>query len=410
MSTGDGGLSRRIAVVTPFLGKRSGTERCLAEQVERLAGAHGYEVHVYSERIHDLPIDDEGVVTARRGRIVWHRVPRSMGPNLPRYVWWLIANHVVRWRDRRRGATYDAIYSAGVNCIDADVISVHIVFREFFERVSRHLMLADHPAVTWARLLQRRVYYRLLIALERLVYGARGPRLIAVSRKTAADLVRWYRPRREVSVSYHGVDDRFTPEGRLALRRQARAALGLSDNAFAVLFIGNDWTTKGLPTLLRAAAAAEVPHLRLLVVGRDDTTLFEGLLRASPLRGCVTFLPTRGDVEFYYAAADCYVGPSLEDAFGLPPAEAMACGLPVIVSSRAGMTELVTDGFDALVLRDPYDTAELAGLLRRVVSDVPLRHRLGVQAAETLRRYTWDRNAAELEAIIRDAVQGKVVA
>ena len=49
-------------------------------------------------------------------------------------------------------------------------------------------------------------------------------------------------------------------------------------------------------------------------------------------------------------AADAYVGPSLEDAFALPPAEAMACGLPVIVSNQAGACEIITDGVDGIVL------------------------------------------------------------
>jgi len=48
------------------------------------------------------------------------------------------------------------------------------------------------------------------------------------------------------------------------------------------------------------------------------------------LEGRVLFLPQRPDVEWYYAAADAYIGPSLEDSFALPPLEAMACGLSVI--------------------------------------------------------------------------------
>ena len=45
---------RCIAVVSPFLDKRHGTERCVAEQVERLAQEYGYEVHVYSQRVEDM--------------------------------------------------------------------------------------------------------------------------------------------------------------------------------------------------------------------------------------------------------------------------------------------------------------------------------------------------------------------
>ena len=79
----------RIAVVTPFLYKRHGTERCVAEQVERLVAEYGYEVHVYSERVEDVGAP-----------ITWHRVPTFPGPHLFRYVWWFLANHLWRWWDR----------------------------------------------------------------------------------------------------------------------------------------------------------------------------------------------------------------------------------------------------------------------------------------------------------------------
>ena len=93
-------------------------------------------------------------------------------------------------------------------------------------------------------------------------------------------------------------------------------------------------------------------------------------------RGCaniVHILPPRKDVEFYYAAADAYVGPSLEDTFALPAAEAMACGLPVIISARAGASDIVHDGVDALVLNDPKDAAALATMIRRLYTDEPFR-------------------------------------
>ena len=99
------------------------------------------------------------------------------------------------------------------------------------------------------------------------------------------------------------------------------------------------------------------------------------------------------------------MGPSLEDAFALPPAEAMACGLPVIVSRQAGVSEIVSDGVDGLILRDPRDAKELAGLIRGLVEDADLRHRLGEQAVHTAQKYTWERNAAETAAFLENAMR-----
>ncbi len=396
----------RLAVVTPFLDKRHGTERCVAEQVERLAQDCGYEVHLYTQRVEDV-----GVVPAgghgrdMAGRIVWHRVPSApVGPYLVRYLWWFVANHWLRRRDARRGWRWDLVYSPGINCVDADVISVHIVFREFRAMVAEELKLRPGRMRSWPRLAHRRVYYRQILALERVVYGRDRSALLAVSRKTAADLARHYGRKSWVAVSYPGIDERFNPAGRAALRSRARAELGLAEDVWALLLIGNDWNQKGLPTLLRAVALLRDPRLKVMVVGKDDVTLFHGLIDQTGSRQRLVFLPSRRDVEFYYAAADCYVAPSLEDAFALPPAEAMACGLPVIVSSQAGVSEIVTDGADALVLKDPRSASELAGLIKRILDEPGLARGLGDRAAITARKYTWGRNAAELHAVFEDVL------
>jgi glycosyltransferase involved in cell wall biosynthesis len=395
---------RRIAVVSPFLDKRHGTERCVAEQVERLARDFGHEIHIYSRRVED-------VSQGGGGRIVWHSVPAVPGPGLVKYLWWFVANHVRRWWDERiRGIRYDLLYSPGINCVSADAISVHIVFAEFRERVGPDLAFRQNSLRTWPRILHRRLYYRLIVALERRVYPREDVALCAISRKTAHDLARFYGRNGDVAVVYYGVDaEQFSPSVRARQRPQARRGLGLPDGAYCLLLIGNDWRKKGLLCLLDAVRQVENTRLWVLVVGRDDRTPFEAQARACGLAARVRFLPLRPDVEFYYAAADAYVGPSLEDAFALPPAEAMACGLPVIVSSQAGVSEIVTDGVDALVLKDPKNAAELRALIEQLVDDPDLCRRLGEQGAVTARSYTWDRNAAELHSILEEVIARKGV-
>src|SRR5439155_13373686 len=119
------------------------------------------------------------------------------------------------------------------------------------------------------------------------------------------------------------------------------------------------------------------------------------------------FLALRPDVEFYYAAADAYVGPSLEDAFALPPIEAMACGLPVIASSYAGVSEVITDGVDGLILKDPTDAASLARLISDLYTDSTLRKRLGENARTTACQYAWGGNAEQLGAMFEEALAKK---
>ena len=384
----------RLVVVSPFLDKRHGTERCVAEQIERLSGA--YEIHVYSEYLEGIDLHN----------IHTHRVFVPPGPHLFRYVWWFVANHAYRWKDRHfRGVIPDIVYSPCVNCLDADVISVHIVFAEFRNQANEALKFGRNPWNTWPVLLHRRLYYRLCILLERHVYRNQKIVLIGVSAKTAGDITRCCGRSGSVGIVYYGLEpERFNPQRRQALRSSSRATLSIDDEEFVILLIGNDWKKKGLPCLLAAAARLADCRLHILVVGQDTLPPYQDMIHSLGLDGRVTFLPLRSDVEFYYAAADVYAGPSLEDAFALPPAEAMACGLPAITTRMAGASEIITQGEDGLILEDPTDAQTLSEWLQRLSKDPDWRNRMGEAASRTAAKYTWARNASEMRVVFDRAI------
>ena len=384
---------RRIAVVSPFIDKRHGTERRVAECISRLA--QDYEFHIYSNRVEDLDLS----------RVIWHRIPALPGPHLFAYLWWFAANHLWRWRDRRfRGLAPALVYSPGINCLDAGAISVHIVFARFRDCVKNELHLTRNPLAAWPQLIHRRLYYRLIEALEGRIYPRRDLALAVVSHKVAADLGHYYGRTSGISVIYNGLDpERFSPQRRASLRAAARSAVGLGERDFALLLIGNDWKNKGLLCLLQAAGQAADPRLKILVAGRDNPAPFAPVIERQGLAGRVSFLPPRPDVEFFYAAADTYVGPSLEDAFAQPPAEAMACGLPVVTSRQMGVAEIITHGQDGFILEDSGDSATLAQWIRRLSTNPELCRRLGEAAAQTARRLTWEQNAQQMRELFERA-------
>jgi glycosyltransferase involved in cell wall biosynthesis len=394
-----------IAVVSPFLDKRHGTERCVAEQIERLATE--FEIHLYSNAVQDVDLS----------HIVWHRVPRLPGPHLLAYGWWFAANHVCRWWHRvTRRVVPVMVYSPGINCLDADVVSVHVVFGAYIDQAGTELEFRAHPVRFWPRLLHRRLYYALIVALERLLYAAQThrtglmtrPTLTAISAKAARNLERYGRTQPEIPVIVYGIDpERFHPAARHTLRAAARESIELRDEDFAVLLVGNDWRNKGLPCLMQTLAAMPGLPMQLLIAGNDDVAPYREAITRLGLQDRIRFLPMRPDVEFYYAAADVYAGPSLNDAFGLPPLEAMACGVPAIVSSQAGVSDVMQDGVDGFILRDPQDSAALAQMLGILYEDEVVRDRIGKSAAETARKYTWTRNAQQLGELFREVLRRK---
>jgi UDP-glucose:(heptosyl)LPS alpha-1,3-glucosyltransferase len=388
----------QVAVVSPFLDKSYGTERIIIEWIARLA--EEFEFHVYSQDIKDVDLS----------KVVWHRIPKLPGPHLANFLWWFAANHIRRSWDRHvRGLQHDVVFSPGINCMDADLISVHIVFGEFFRRVKPELKLARNPVRFWPRLLHRKLYYRLIISLERRIYTGRANLLILIAKKTAADLDRHYARREGCVVLYLGLDHAtYQPARRIALRAEARRQLNLSDERFAVLMVGNDWHKKGIRVLLDALVILRDRPVDLLIVGREDPAPFRAMVAEKSLVNRVRFLPPRPDIEFYYAAADAYAGPSLEDTFALPPAEAMACGLPVVVSRENGVYEIIEQGVDGLILDDPNDANGLAAFIERLLADKEFRERMGEKAAEKANQFTWERNARDLAAMFESIARRKM--
>ena len=399
----------RLAVISPFVDRRHGTERCVAEQLERFCKIPELlEIHLYAQRVEDLPGVSAGKFDSFSGKIFWHKISRLPGPHLLGYVWWIIANQGHRWWDSRiRGLRCDLLYSPGINAFDADAISIHVVFHEFYSRVRSRLRLRDTALKSWPVVLHRQMYYRLICLLESWIYTRSTTALSVISRHAAESVAKAFG--RDAAVIPHGVDLAvFNPGARSAVRGNARKALQLQPGDFCFLLIGNDWKNKGLDALLRAAALCRDLPLKLLVVGSDDQRLYEQPLRELELADRFQFARPSSRVLDFYAAADAYVGPSLEDAYGLPIIEAMACGLPVVASARAGASEIISDAKDGFVLQNPEDEKEIAALLRRLVEDSTLRAEIGERAARTARDHSWDRNAADTWEFLLKTLGNKV--
>ena len=185
----------------------------------------------------------------------------------------------------------------------------------------------------------------------------------------------------------HGVDlDEFRPatpgeSGRL------RVEFGWPGDRIICLFLGRLAREKGVLDLLDAWRHVDGQRAFLVLVGPDMTG--HGLDAGPEARACVARHGIANRVRFHggtdvparaMRAADVFVAPSRGEEFGLVRAEAMACGLPVIVSRIGGIVEYLTHREDAL-LCEPGRPTELAALLREIIDDAPLRATLGASGA-----------------------------
>lgn len=239
--------------------------------------------------------------------------------------------------------------------------------------------------------------------LERVLLP-RADRVIAISRAMTEDMRRLGRyPIDRVRTVYHGVSEKFRVIDDPARLAAARDEYELP--ARFILFVGHLYPQKNFATLVRAfhRIADRVPH-DLVVVGRPRWR-YEGdlaLIDALGVRSRVHILywVPNDDLPAIYNLADCFVYPSLYEAFGLAQLEAMACGCPV-VGARAGAIPEVCG--DAAVLFDPRDPDELAEALVRVLEDGALRRALVERGLARAREFTWERAARETLRVLEEA-------
>jgi UDP-glucose:(heptosyl)LPS alpha-1,3-glucosyltransferase len=214
------------------------------------------------------------------------------------------------------------------------------------------------------------------------------PRLRAVicnSRMVRDEIQRGFRIAPEkLHVIYNGIDlEHFNPKHRERLRGAARAEIGCSPRDTLFVFVGSGFSRKGLDAAI--SAASQGPYW-LVIVGQDRAR--------QTTNPRIKFLGGREEVRPYYAAADCFILPSRYDPFPNTVLEAMAMGLPVIVSSRCGAAEVIEPGVNGWTCQ-PDDVPGIARLMREAERTVHAG-RLGAAARATAERFGIDAMARQL--------------
>jgi len=361
-----------IALLVKRFTRSGGKERYVVELAVALKRL-GHTVHVYGY-VCDLDLMEE---------ITFHSVPKRMSfSNVLNTL-----SFIHETRRRLDGSTYDIVHSHERNYTQ-EIITLHSL--SFVHGVDSYPWLK--------RLDQKYLSLRSLLYLSLEKRQMRSPWLVAVSGEVSRDVVKHYGRNDQVICIPPGVDvDRFSPAAAAGLRDQARQAQNLADDELAVLFVGSAFQRKGLERLLPVIRCKR----RLFVVGRGDKHgRYRRLIRHYGIENRVVFTDMVKDVVPYYALADVVVLPSRSEAFGMSILEGMACGLPVVVTSNAGVADLIEHGENGLIVQ-PGD--DLDPFLNRL-EQADERRRLGANARQTAQAYTWEQVGRRHEAFYRQVI------
>lgn len=372
--------------------------------IRALSSPHKSGIQEYIEQLlsHLIPLD--GTIKYRLFYSSWHTPLKS-------YPWLDLPNVTPRSMRIPNRALFWSGRLTGTPKLDQLIGGCDVFF-------SPHLFLA--PLSPWVRRvttfhdlsyerfpeffsLRKRIWHRLEMHPQ---WQARfSHKIIAVSDSTKHDLeVLYHIDPAKIARIYSGVSSQFSPCDQQAVEL-FRFERNLPKRF--LLFLGTLEPRKNILGILHAFDAlvqdAKYDDVGLVFAGARGWLCNEVFKYVSrmPWKNRVYFTGYLQDTErtLWYSAASALVYPSFFEGFGLPPLEAMACGVPVIAAHSSSLPEIVGT---AGILVDPYCISDIANAMRNVLDDRKLVRRLSQEGIKRARQFSWDRCAREtLNALVR---------
>jgi len=370
----------KIAVLSRnFSTTGGGAERYAVAVAEQLALRH--EVHVFTQHVGNvLP------------GVTYH--PVALPLRRPRWINQLYFATATWWATRRG---FDVVHSHE-NTWHGEVQTVHVL------PVKHNLFHGKQGSALALRWLKVATSPRLVayLWLESRRYAPLAKRrVVLTSQALRQDFVAAYpKAGTMTAVIAPGVAAVAGP-CTATQKLQARATLGLPAQGRGLLLVGNDLRKKGLPTLLQALVGLP-SDVWLAVVGQSrQLAEMRALAQRVGVAHRVWFVGALSDMDQAYRAADCLVHPTLEDTYAMVVLEAMAHGLPVVVSAArwCGIAADLHDGVQALLLHKPDDALALHSTLWRLLTSPELVSTLSQQGQFFASNKTWVDVASAYESI-----------
>ena len=399
-------------VVYQYSDSKGGVERYVSDLSRGLLNL-GHEVHIFCHRHENTEhrtqnTEDRNPQFAIRNpksEIIFHPVSVNWDFYAPlRHI--SFANESARMLKESRQGGIDIIQGFG---------------RTYYQDVLRfgsgchwEYLKQTHPAVNtfFGRCLVRlNPRHALSLRLEKKSFAPGSyKKVICISNLVKREVRDYYAvPEEAITVIHNAVDvQRFTPQNRNNYREKIRAESGFKPEEIVILFVGSGFERKGLRYAIEGLALVDknIP-IKLLVIGKGKVRKYRDLAESKGLGDRILFLGTTKGIERYYSAADIFLFPTLYDAFGTVVLEAMASGLPVIVSNQSGAAEVVAHAQDGFVI-NPRDSAEIA---RRItyLADPVWRENMGKAARATALLYSFDEHLKKVMKVYEEVIGRKAL-
>jgi len=388
----------KIAFICRHYNKTGGISRHVAEIAERFAKNN--EVHVFTASWQDVGNPE----------VVFHKIPiLTFGflKKWKKYAWnnvFEVGSFMLNSSSRINYHNFDIVHSQGDYIGEFDIYTAHSCHRAWLDIIrNRELNLIEKAKKSYFNPL-----HLLVLQIEEHSVK-RAKKIISVSLAVKREIVKYYHiPEEKISVIPNGVDiEKFNPENKKIFRKKIRDKHDIKEEDIVLIFPAHEFKRKGLFQIIEAFKILKKDNLHLLVIGRDDPAPFFKLVCNSGLKNKIIFTGEITGIEMYYAASDILIFPTSYEPFGLVILEAMASGIPVIVSQEAGAAELIRDEINGIVLKNNEDSEKLVKEIRFIVNNSKKFKEIGEEARKTAENYSWDNIASKTFSLYEEILKEK---
>jgi UDP-glucose:(heptosyl)LPS alpha-1,3-glucosyltransferase len=386
----------KIAYIVRHYNRRGGISRYVTEIAEWFSKEH--EVHVFTSDWNDVNSD----------KIQFHKVPIvsiEYLKNKKKYALNLLFEVSSFRRNTKKiikEGEFDIIHTLGDYSGYCNVYTAQSCHRAW-------LKIAQTQTNSLINKLKKSTFnplHRAILAPEDHIINT-CKRIISVSNGVKNEILDNYKvPESKIITLPNGVDiNKFNPSNIDKYRKEIRKQYGFCDNDSVMIFPAHQFERKGLEFVLKAMHKINNPALRLLIVGRDSSSVHKSMANFLEVDKQLVFTGETAVIERLYAASDLMIFPTIYEPFGMVITEAMATGLPVIVSKIAGAAELMTDRKDGLLLKDFSDINEIADGINYCINNKEAAMQMGKEARITAEKYTWNYVAEKTLLIYQQVVK-----
>jgi UDP-glucose:(heptosyl)LPS alpha-1,3-glucosyltransferase len=371
-----------IAVVIPKYGLVGGAEQTTAELTDRLANQTDFDFHVLANRWQTSS-------TSLR----FHKIPIF---SFPKFLTTLSFAYFVQRQINRNN--FSLVHSHE-RIFTADIFTMHsIPHRYWIHNIRRKEMSLYDLATAWVE--------------KELVYNGNCKKFVAVSNLTKDIFLQEYKinPDR-VAVINHGVDlNDYAQHNKDSVRNAIRHELGINITDPVILFVSMNFEIKGLDDILFSLAKLKAQNrkFKLIIAGKGNIKKYTKMAQNYQIISDVTFTGpvNKEKIIRMYLASDLYIMLSKFDTFGNVVLEAMAAGLPVIISSTVGAKDLVQEGENGFIVGNTSDIDYIAAKIALLL-DENIRRRMSDAAWQTATQNTWDDVTKKYAAIYENILAQK---